>query len=97
MSDNLRTPVTASYTLTVLSPHTATIVWPATATCVKIPGSALIVLRIGPQVVRVLEDDTCRVVKSSPKDEWPSKNCRRRMEVSGDRGKAVWYMCRADA
>jgi hypothetical protein len=45
----------------------------------------------------VLEDEACCVVQSSPQDEWFSKNRNRRMEVSGDRGKAVWYMCWADS
>ena len=27
---------------------------------------------------------------------WLPQNCSRSMEVSGDRGKAVWYMCWAD-
>jgi hypothetical protein len=38
----------------------------------------------------------CCAVQSSAQDEWVLKNRNRRMEVSGDRGKAVWYMCWAD-
>jgi len=39
----------------------------------------------------MLQDDACRVVHSSFHDGWLSKNRDRKMEVSGDRGKAVWY------
>ena len=54
------------------------------------------VLRIPPQVVERFEDNTCCVVQSSSRDERLSKRRSRRMEVSGERGKAVWYMCWAD-
>jgi len=45
----------------------------------------------------MLEDESCCVVKSSFQDGWFSKNRSRRIEVSGDKGKAVWYMCWEDS
>ena len=88
-SDNLRTPVTASYTSMVLPSHTAAMFLPATVTCVNPLESALMVLRILPQAVVSLEDIACSVVQSSSQDERLLRNNRRRVEVSGDRGKAV--------
>jgi len=55
------------------------------------------VLIICPQVVGMLEDEACRVVESFSQDELFLKNRDRRMEVSGDRGKAVWYICWEDS
>jgi len=47
-------------------------------------------------VVEKFEDNTSRVVQSSSRYGWPPESPIRRMEVAGERGKAVWYMCWAD-